>query len=134
MTTVDAFLTNCRLADGRLVDIGIADGKIAVVGEGAPALSMPPSQVFGDPLSGGGRWIRTAPSRSGSRSRGTSGAGAPSRFGPSTVGAGGICLFAKPTEGAHGWSHADRIATADLLNSRIAAMVAGVEITFSGFR
>jgi cytosine/adenosine deaminase-related metal-dependent hydrolase len=40
MTTVDAFLTNCRLADGRLVDIGIADGKIAVVGEdAAPALS-----------------------------------------------------------------------------------------------
>jgi hypothetical protein len=30
MTTVDAFLTNCRLADGRLVDIGIADGKIAI--------------------------------------------------------------------------------------------------------
>jgi hypothetical protein len=26
------FLTNCRLADGRLVDIGIAGGKIAVVG------------------------------------------------------------------------------------------------------
>jgi len=40
MTTVDVFLTNCRLADSRLVDIGIADGKIAIVGEGAaPALS-----------------------------------------------------------------------------------------------
>ena len=40
MTTPDAFLTNCRLADRRLVDIGIADGKIAIVGEGAaPALS-----------------------------------------------------------------------------------------------
>ena len=37
MTTVDAFLTNCRLADGRLVDIGIAGGKIAAVGEGAAA-------------------------------------------------------------------------------------------------
>ena len=35
MTKVDAFLTNCRIADGRLVDIGIADGKIAIVGEGA---------------------------------------------------------------------------------------------------
>ena len=28
---VDAFLTNCRLADGRLVDIGIAGGTIAAV-------------------------------------------------------------------------------------------------------
>ena len=37
---LDAFLTNCRLADGRVVDIGIADGKIAIVGEGAvPASS-----------------------------------------------------------------------------------------------
>src|ERR1041384_4124247 len=35
MPEVEAFLTNCRLADGRLVDIGIAGGKIAVVGEGA---------------------------------------------------------------------------------------------------
>src|SRR5947209_2371615 len=35
MMRVDAFLTNCRLANGRLVDIGIAGGKIAVVGEGA---------------------------------------------------------------------------------------------------
>jgi cytosine/adenosine deaminase-related metal-dependent hydrolase len=35
MTEVDAFLTNCRIADGRLVDIGIAGGRIAVVGEGA---------------------------------------------------------------------------------------------------
>jgi cytosine deaminase len=47
MMRVDAFLTNCRLADGRLVDIGIAGGKIAAVGEGAasrsntaPALDM----------------------------------------------------------------------------------------------
>src|SRR5436190_19197057 len=36
---VDAFLTNCRLADGRLVDIGIAGGKTAAVGEGAASLS-----------------------------------------------------------------------------------------------
>jgi hypothetical protein len=28
---VDAFLTNCRLADGRLFDIGIAGGTIAAV-------------------------------------------------------------------------------------------------------
>src|SRR5437879_2041659 len=39
MMRVDAFLTNCRLADGRLVDIGIAGGKIAAVGEGAASLS-----------------------------------------------------------------------------------------------
>jgi hypothetical protein len=36
---LDAFLTNCRLADGRVVDIGIADGKIAIVGEGATPTS-----------------------------------------------------------------------------------------------
>jgi hypothetical protein len=36
---LDAFLTNCRLADGRVVDIGIADGKIAIVGEGAAPTS-----------------------------------------------------------------------------------------------
>jgi len=41
---LDAFLTNCRLADGRVVDIGIADGKIAIVGEGAaPASSKSPT-------------------------------------------------------------------------------------------
>jgi hypothetical protein len=39
MTAVDAFMTNCRLADGRPVDIGIADGKIAIVGEGAAPAS-----------------------------------------------------------------------------------------------
>src|SRR6476620_7936793 len=39
MMRVDAFLTNCRLANGRLVDIGIAGGKIAAVGEGAASLS-----------------------------------------------------------------------------------------------
>src|ERR1700731_4754750 len=51
MTAPDAFLTNCRLADGRLVDIGIADGKIAIVGEGtAPALSnsAPALDIGGD--------------------------------------------------------------------------------------
>ncbi len=51
MTTVDAFLTNCRLADGRLVDIGVADGKIAIVGEdAAPALSnsAPALDIGGD--------------------------------------------------------------------------------------
>jgi cytosine deaminase len=36
---VDAFLTNCRLADGCLVDIGIAGGTIVAVGEGAASLS-----------------------------------------------------------------------------------------------
>ena len=39
MTKVDAFLTNCRIADGRLVDIAIAGGKIAAVGEGTASLS-----------------------------------------------------------------------------------------------
>jgi len=51
MTTVDVFLTNCRLADSRLVDTGIADGKIAIVGEGAaPALSnsAPSLDIGGD--------------------------------------------------------------------------------------
>jgi cytosine deaminase len=51
MTTADAFLTNCRLADGRLVDIGIADGKIAIVSEGpAPARSnsAPALDIGGD--------------------------------------------------------------------------------------
>src|SRR6266851_5257440 len=32
---LDALLTHCRLADGRLVDIGIAGGRIATIGEGA---------------------------------------------------------------------------------------------------
>jgi cytosine/adenosine deaminase-related metal-dependent hydrolase len=51
MTVVDAFLTNCRLADGRLVDIGIAGGHIATVGEGAVATtsnSAPALDVGGD--------------------------------------------------------------------------------------
>jgi len=50
MTEIDAFLTNCRLADGRLVDIGIAGGKIAAVGEGAAASSnsAPELDIAGD--------------------------------------------------------------------------------------
>src|SRR5271156_2736883 len=39
MMRVDAFLINCRLADGRLVDIGIAGGKRAAFAEGAASLS-----------------------------------------------------------------------------------------------
>jgi cytosine deaminase len=50
MTEVDAFLTNCRLGDGQLVDIGISGGKIAVVGEGAASLSnsAPALDIGGD--------------------------------------------------------------------------------------
>jgi cytosine/creatinine deaminase len=51
MTTLDSLLTNCRLADGRLVDIGIAGGHIATVGEGAaPVLpnSVPMLDIGGD--------------------------------------------------------------------------------------
>jgi len=51
MTEVDAFLTNCRIADGRLVDIGIAGGKIAVVGEDAASPlsnSAPALDIGGD--------------------------------------------------------------------------------------
>jgi len=50
MPQVHAFLTNCRLADGRLVDIGIAGGKIVVVGEGAAASSnsAPALDIGGD--------------------------------------------------------------------------------------
>lgn len=50
MTKVDAFLANCRLADGRLVDIGISGGKIAVVGEGAASRSnrAPALDIGGD--------------------------------------------------------------------------------------
>ena len=37
---LDAPLTHCRLADGRLVDIGIAGRRIGTIGEGtAPSLS-----------------------------------------------------------------------------------------------
>src|SRR4051812_2044641 len=50
MSKVEAFLTNCRIADGRLVDIGIAGGKFAVVGEGAAASSniAPTLDIGGD--------------------------------------------------------------------------------------
>src|SRR5690242_6010302 len=50
MTEMGAFLTNCRLADGRLVDVGILGGKIAVVGEGAAASSnsAPALDIGGD--------------------------------------------------------------------------------------
>ena len=50
MSMVEAFLTNCRIADGRLVDIGIAGGKIVVVGEGAAASSnsAPALDIGGD--------------------------------------------------------------------------------------
>jgi hypothetical protein len=33
--SLDALLTHCRLADGRLVDIGVAGGRIATIGEDA---------------------------------------------------------------------------------------------------
>ena len=37
---LDALLTHCRLADGRLVDIGIVGGRVATIGEdAAPSLS-----------------------------------------------------------------------------------------------
>jgi predicted amidohydrolase YtcJ len=48
---LDALLTHCRLADGRLVDIGIAGGRIATIGENAaPSLSnrVPILDVGGD--------------------------------------------------------------------------------------
>ena len=50
MPQVHAFLTNCRLADGRVVDIGIAGGKIVIVGEGAAASSnsAPALDIGGD--------------------------------------------------------------------------------------
>ena len=50
MTTVEAFLTNCRIADGRLVDIGIAGGKIVAVGEGAAASNSAPALDIGGDL------------------------------------------------------------------------------------
>ena len=53
MTKVDAFLTGCRLADGRLVDIGLTDGKITTIGEGAASSSngdeRPRHRRRGDP-------------------------------------------------------------------------------------
>jgi cytosine/adenosine deaminase-related metal-dependent hydrolase len=47
----NAFLTNARLADGRLVDIGFVDGRIAMLGENAAATlsnSGPVLDVGGD--------------------------------------------------------------------------------------
>jgi hypothetical protein len=37
---LDALLTHCRLADGRLVDIGIAGGRIATIGEDAAPVGI----------------------------------------------------------------------------------------------
>ena len=57
---LDAFLTNCRLADGRVVDIGIADGKIAIVGEGAAPTSSnsaPALDIDGDLVLPGEKWL-----------------------------------------------------------------------------
>jgi hypothetical protein len=50
--SIGAFLTNCRLADGCLVDIGIAGRRIAAVGEGAvPTLSSStPALDIGGPM------------------------------------------------------------------------------------
>jgi cytosine/adenosine deaminase-related metal-dependent hydrolase len=51
MTTPEALLTNCRIADGRLVDIGIADGQIVCVGEDVACTmsnSAPALDVGGD--------------------------------------------------------------------------------------
>src|SRR5271165_2860061 len=48
---IDALLTHCRLSDGRLVDIGIAGGRIAAIGEDtAPMLSnrVPILDIGGD--------------------------------------------------------------------------------------
>ena len=48
---LDALLTHCRLADGRLVEIGIAGGRIATIGEdAAPSLSnrVPILDIGGD--------------------------------------------------------------------------------------
>ena len=48
---IDALLTHCRLADGRRVDIGIAGGRIATIGEDtAPSLSnrVPILDIGGD--------------------------------------------------------------------------------------
>jgi cytosine deaminase len=46
---LDALLTRCRLADGRMVDIGIADGRIASLGdETALSNSVPTLDIGGD--------------------------------------------------------------------------------------
>jgi cytosine deaminase len=50
MATLDALLSHCRLADGRLVDIGIAGGRIIALGDVAPSLSnsIPTLDIGGD--------------------------------------------------------------------------------------
>ena len=49
MAVLDALLTHCRLADGRLVDIGIAEGRIASIGDAAPmSNSVPTLDIGGD--------------------------------------------------------------------------------------
>ena len=51
MTTLGALLTNCRLADGSLVDIGIAGGRIASIGAStstALSNSLPTLYIGGD--------------------------------------------------------------------------------------
>ena len=48
---LDALLTHCRLADGRLVDIGIAGGRIATVGEDASTLRSPARNKSANPSS-----------------------------------------------------------------------------------
>src|ERR1700743_3372654 len=47
---LDAILTRCRLADGRLVDIGPPDGRIASIAEGPtpPSNSVPILDIGGD--------------------------------------------------------------------------------------
>jgi cytosine deaminase len=47
---LDALLTNCRLADGRLVDIGIAGGRIAAIGTETPLSNSVPSLDIGGDL------------------------------------------------------------------------------------
>jgi len=51
MTTFDALLTNCRFPDGRIGHIGLAGGRIAALGEGAPATlsnQVPMLDIGGD--------------------------------------------------------------------------------------
>lgn len=51
MTTLDALLTNCRVADGSRVDIGIAGGHIASIGSSASTAlsnSLPILDIGGD--------------------------------------------------------------------------------------
>jgi hypothetical protein len=67
MTTVDAFLTNCRLADGHLVDICIAEGMSAKARRRPCRTARERSTLAAicvasrglQGLSAGERWIRT---------------------------------------------------------------------------